>query len=104
MLLRWECRNRFKLTLLFSSYFWLVADASARGPSYLLNCLVLDHTFFKILKIFFAKVSFSENRHQITYFLWSPEENGYADIKYPINLKHPQKLLLMRILTQRVVK
>ena len=34
---------------------------------------------------------FFANRHQITCFLWSLEKNEYAGIKYPINLKHPQK-------------
>ena len=42
--------------------------------------------------------------HQIIYFLLSLEDNEYAGIKYPIKLKQPKKLLLMRMLTQRVEK
>ena len=52
-LLRWECRNRFKV---ISSYSWVVIDASIRGPFTCLTCLVLDHTFFKELKTFSAKI------------------------------------------------
>ena len=52
--------------------------------------------------MFFAKILFSVNHHQITYFLLSLEENEYAGIKFPINLKHPKKLLLMRILAQKL--
>ena len=63
-----------------------------------LTCLVLDHNFFKTLKRFFA------NHQQVTYFLWSLEENEYAGIKNPINLKHPEKLTLVMILSQRVDK
>ena len=100
-LLRWECCNRFKVTLIFSLYSWLVVDASIRGPIYLLNMLSarsflfqdLFHTFF-----FFANILFFATRRQITYFLWSLEENEYAGIKYPINLKYLQKFLLMTIL------
>lgn len=33
------------------------------------SCLVLDHTLFKRLIIFFAKILFSADRHQITYLL-----------------------------------
>ena len=61
------------------------------APFTCLTCFVLDHHFFKTLKILFAKIPFSENCHQITYFLWSPEENEYAGIKYPINLQHLPK-------------
>ena len=73
LLLKSECRKGFKVTLIFSSYSSLVIDASI-----------------------FA------NRHQIIYFLLSLEGNKYAGIKYPINLNHPEKLLLMRALTQKV--
>ena len=38
-LLRWECCNRLKVKLIFSSYSWLVVDVSIRGPIYLLNML-----------------------------------------------------------------
>ena len=69
-----------------------------------LTCLVLDHNFFKTLKRFFAKIPFFANHQQVTYFLWSLEENEYAGIKNPINLKHPEKLTLVMILSQRVDK
>ena len=46
---------------------------------------------FETLKIFFANIPFFANRRQITYRLWSLEENEYAAIKYPINLKHLKK-------------
>ena len=59
--------------------------------------------FLKHFKIFFAKKPFSANCHQITYFLWTLEENQFAGIKCPINLKHPPKIfILVKILTQRV--
>ena len=76
-------------------------DPSIRSLIYLLNMRVVvpDQTFLKNIIIFFAKILFSVNHHQITYFLLSLEENEYAGIKFPINLKHPKKLLLMRMLT-----
>ena len=100
-LLRSECRKRFKVTVIFSSHSWLVIDPSIRSLIYLLNMRVVvpDQTFLKNIIIFFAKILFSVNHHQITYFLLSLEENEYAGIKFPINLKHPKKLLLMRMLT-----
>ena len=52
-LLRWECRNCFKV---ISSYSWVAIDASIRDPFTCLTCFVLDHTFFKELKTFFAKI------------------------------------------------
>ena len=94
-LLRWESLNRFKVKLIFFSYFWLVVDASVRGLIYLLN---MPGTRSYLFQNTFAKITYSATHHQITNFSWSLEENKYADIKYPINLKHPQKLLLMRIL------
>ena len=39
ILLRWEYCNRFKVTLIFSLYSWLVANASIRATIYLLNIL-----------------------------------------------------------------
>ena len=58
-LLRCECRKRFKVTLIFSSYSRLVVDASIKEvPFTCSTCLVLFHTFFKILIIFFAKILF----------------------------------------------
>ena len=96
-----ECRERFKVTLIFSSYSWLMIDASIRGLIYLLNMRRTRSYFFKNT---FAKILFSANRHQITYFLLSPKENEYVSIKCAINLKHPKKLLLMKMLTQRVEK
>ena len=53
------------------------------APFTCLTCLVLDHTFSKTLKIFFAKIPLFANCHQITYFLWSLEQNGYPGIKHP---------------------
>lgn len=38
------------------------------------SCLVLDHTLFKRLIIFFAKILFSADRHQITYLLLNRRE------------------------------
>ena len=67
-----------------------------------MRVVVPDQTFLKNIIIFFAKILFSVNHHQITYFLLSLEENEYAGIKFPINLKHPKKLLLMRILAQKL--
>ena len=67
-----------------------------------MRVVVPDQTFLKNIIIFFAKILFSVNHHQITYFLLSLEEYEYAGIKFPINLKHPKKLLLMRILAQKV--
>ena len=56
-LLRCECRKRFKVTLIFSSYSGLVVDASIKeAPFTCSTCLVLFHTFFKILIILFAKI------------------------------------------------
>ena len=83
-----------------------MVDASTRGSICLFNMLstryLLDtyysYLFSKHLKFFFAKIPLSATRHQITYFLRSLEENECACIKYPINMKHPKKLLLMRIL------
>ena len=46
-LLRWECRNRFKVTLIFSLYSWLVVDVLMRGPIYLLNMLSTRSYFFQ---------------------------------------------------------
>ena len=40
---------------------------------------------------FITKIPFSSTRHQITYCLCTLEENEYAGIKYPTNLKHPPK-------------
>ena len=51
--------------------------------------------------IFLAKILFSAICHQKTYFLLGLEENEYAGIKHPINLKPTQELLLIRILAQR---
>ena len=34
----------------------------------MLSARVLDHIFFKALKIFYAKIPFSATRHQITFF------------------------------------
>ena len=59
ILLRSECRERFKVTLIFSSYSWLVIDASRRGLIYLLN---MRSTRFSL------------------------EKNDYDSIKCPINL------------------
>ena len=57
-LLRCECRKRFKVSLIFSSYSGLVVDALIKeAPFTCATCLVLFHTFFKIL-IFFAKILF----------------------------------------------
>ena len=47
---RWECRKRFKETLIPSRILGLVADASIRDPIYLLNMLstrsyVLQNTY-----------------------------------------------------------
>ena len=58
-LLRLQCRKRVKVRLIFSSYSWLVIDASIRGLIYLLTCstcLVLGHTLLKTLTIFCAKI------------------------------------------------
>ena len=58
-LLRCECRKRFKVTLIFSSYSGLVVDASVKETLFTCSiCLALDHTFFKTLIIFFAKILF----------------------------------------------
>ena len=64
-LLRWECCNRFKVTLIFSLYSWLVVDASIRGPIYLLNMLSarsflfqdLFHTFFFLQIYYFSQLA-----------------------------------------------
>ena len=77
-------------------------DPSIRCLIYLLNMRSTRSYFFKTLIIFYAKILFSANHLQRTYFLLGIEENEYAGIKFPINLKHPKKLLLMRILAQKV--
>ena len=58
-LLGCECRKRFKVTLIFSSYSGLVVDASLKETPFTCStCLVLYHNFFKTLVIFFAKILF----------------------------------------------
>ena len=58
-LLRCECRKRFKVTLIFSSYSGLVVDASLKeAPFTCSTYLVLYHNFFKTLTKFFAKILF----------------------------------------------
>ena len=58
-LLRCECRKRFKVTLIFCSYSELVVDASVKEAPFTCSaCLVLFHTFLKILIILFAKILF----------------------------------------------
>ena len=47
--LKWECYNRFKVTLIFSLYSWLVVGASIRGPIYLLNMLSARSFLFQDL-------------------------------------------------------
>ena len=79
-LLRWECCNRFKITLIFSLYSWLVINASIRGPIYLLNMLSTRSYLFQNTENIFCKNTIFRNRHQITYSLWSLEENEYAGI------------------------
>ena len=61
-LLRWECCNRFKATLTFSSYSWLELEASIRGSIYLLNMLITRTlvSFTKHLKYFLQKHHFSQ--------------------------------------------
>ena len=55
-LLRCDCRKRFKVTLIFSSYSGLVVDASLKETPFTCSTgLVLYHNFFKILRTFFAK-------------------------------------------------
>ena len=77
-------------------------DPSIRCLIYLLNMRSTRSYFFKTLIIFYAKILFPANHLQRTYFLLGIEENEYAGIKFPINLKHPKKLLLMRILAQKL--
>ena len=58
-LLRCECRERFKVALMFSSYSGLVVDASVKEALITCStCLALYHTFFKRILIFFAKILF----------------------------------------------
>ena len=64
-LLTSECRKRFKVTLIFSSYSWLGIHTLVRGPIYCSTFLILDYVFFKTL-IFFVNILFFTNRHQIT--------------------------------------
>ena len=89
-LLRSECRKRFKLTLIFSSYSWLVSVS-----------LVVGHTFFNSYYIFLQKCYFTQIATKKNIFF---VENEYDGIKCPITLKHSKKLLLMSKLTQRVEK
>ena len=59
ILLKCECCKCFKVTLIFSSYSGVVVDASIKEALFNLStCLVLDHTLFKILIAFFAKILF----------------------------------------------
>ena len=52
-LLSSECRERFKVTLIFSSYSSLVIDASIRGSIYLLNLLsTISYLFQNTYNIF----------------------------------------------------
>ena len=54
-LLRWECRKRFKVTLLSSRILWLVVDASIRGPIYLFNKLITTSYLFQNTYNIFCK-------------------------------------------------
>ena len=95
--------NVIKIGMLwtFFSYSWLVIDSSIRGRIYLLNLLSTIPYFQNTYNIF-CKNTFFCILPANNIFLLSLEENEYAGIKYPINMKYPEKLLLMRILTQRV--
>ena len=58
-LLRCEYRKRFKVILIFSSYSGLVVDASIKEvPFTCSTCLVLFHTFLKILIIYLQRYYF----------------------------------------------
>ena len=74
-----------------------MVDASIRGPIYLLNML---STISYLFQNTFCKNANFLKSPPIEDILGSIEENEYAGIKYPINLKHTQKHLVMAILTQ----
>ena len=72
-LLRWECRKRFKVTLIPSRILWLVVDASIRGPIYLFNMLSARSYYFQnTYNIFCNNTIFRK------YFFCWVEENKYA--------------------------
>ena len=59
MLSRCESLKRFKVALLFSLYSGLVVGTSVKETPFTCStCLLLYHTFFKTLIIFFAKILF----------------------------------------------
>ena len=85
-LLRWECRKRFKVTLIPSRILWLVVDASIRGPIYLFNMLnTWSYLFQNTYNMFFKNNIFRK------YIFYWVAENEYAGIKHTINQKHPKK-------------
>ena len=60
-LLTSECRKRFKVTLIFSSYSWLGIHASIRGPIYLLNMLNTRPCLFQNTYIFCKNTIFCKS-------------------------------------------
>ena len=74
-LLKWECCNRFKVTLIFSLYSWLVVDASIRGPIYLFNMLsTRSYLFQDTLNIFCKYTIFRKLPPNNIFFVGSREE------------------------------
>ena len=74
-LLKSECRKRFKVTLIFSSYSWLVVDASTRGPTYLLNMLsTRSHLFQNNFNIFCKNTIFRKSPPNNIFFVESRVE------------------------------
>ena len=94
-LLRWEYRKRFKLTLTSSSYP-LTSGRCINNRAH----LFAQHatcTFYK-------STIFHKSSPNNLFFVEQTKMNMSAMNKHTINPKHPRKLLLMRILTERVDK
>ena len=74
-LLKWECCNCFKVTLIFSLYSWRVVDASIRGPIYLFNMLsTRSYLFQDTLNIFCKYTIFRKLPPNNIFFVGSREE------------------------------
>ena len=71
-LLRSECRKRFKVTLIFFSYSWLVLDASIRGPICLLSMLsTRSYLFQNTYNIFCKNTIFCKSPpNNISFVKW----------------------------------
>ena len=71
LLKRTECRKRFEVTLIFSSYSWLVIGPSIRDLDYLLNLLsTRSHLFQNTYTIFCKNTFFRISPPNNIFFCW----------------------------------